>query len=143
MSKKIVPFLIAAIFGLLAYFVWKRNKGLTLGSGATSSAVPQGIDAPPVLTGFTGTAANSGPLVDSNPTQGMGGFSGSLAQTKTGLTSTSGGFSGTAAVTVPQPPLRPGLPVFSIPLASGQVLKTNVAPSTGPSVSARSGRGQF
>lgn len=117
MSKKIVPFLIAGVFGLLAFFIWRRNKG---GGATTGLSNYSPVAPPPVLGGFTGTAAVTGSTVDSS--SGLRGFTSSVASTIAALTNVSGGFSGTAAKTVPLPP---------------------IPPSTGPSFTARAGRGQF
>jgi hypothetical protein len=144
----LVPGIIILATGGIAYYVYKKNKTQVGGSAgmanntAAQVANPSGMPAgaPPALSGFTGTAAMQGSLQDTST--GPNGFSGTVGQTASAGTVTNGGFSGTAAKTVPAPILRPGLPVYSFPLSGGGVLKTNIA-QTGTAVEARSGAGHF
>lgn len=135
--KKYVPLLIVLAFGGIAYFVYRRNKTNVADTGVATA----GYNPPPVLRGFTGTSAVGQGYADTS--SGPIGFTGNVSQTSTTQTNTSGGFSGTAAKSVPQSPLRPGQPVYTVPLASGQVFQTNVPPVTQPVFAGRSGRSHF
>lgn len=109
--KKYVPYAIVAVFGGVAYYLWRKEYVATNGVAPGRGAV----DPPPVLGGFSGTASRTSSVLDLS--SGPAGFP--SAQTANGYTKTSGGFTGTAAMTLPVPP------------------------STGPSVESRSGRAHF
>ena len=109
--KKYVPYAIVAVFGGIAYYLWRKEYVATNGV-APGQAV---VNSPPVLGGFGGTASRTSSVLDTS--SGPAGFP--SAQTMSGYTKTSGGFTGTAAVTLPIPP------------------------STGPAVEAASGRRHF